>query len=79
MAVIKELGDDSDPALQATKAFAEYTVGRSKQSVAAIDELVLNYSENPTMQILGATILHLEGRSEEALTLLSKHQGDLEA
>ncbi|KAI5793092.1 coatomer epsilon subunit-domain-containing protein [Geopyxis carbonaria] len=78
-AVIQELGGVSEPDLQATKAFAEYTTGKSQQSVAAIDELVSNSSENSTVQILGAIVLHLDGRSDEALTLLSKHQGNLEA
>lgn len=31
------------------------------------------------MQILGATILQNEGKSDEALALLAKHQGNLEA
>jgi coatomer protein complex subunit epsilon len=78
-AVIQELGDASEPELQAVKAFAEYSVGNEESAVAAIDGLVASSADNGTVQVLGATVLHLAGRSDDALSLLSKHQGNLEA
>jgi hypothetical protein len=77
--VAQELGDASEPDLQAVKAFAEYTAGSEDSAIAAIDELVASSSDNGTVQVLGATVLHLAGRSDDALGLLSKHQGNLEA
>lgn len=61
------------------KAFAEYTEGEKESSVAAVETLVASASDNATVQVLGATVLQNEGRSEEALALLGKHQGSLEA
>jgi hypothetical protein len=78
-AVIQELGDASEPELQAVKAFAEYTTGNEESAVSAIDGLVASSADNGTVQVLGATVLHLAGRSDDALSLLSKHQGNLEA
>jgi coatomer protein complex subunit epsilon len=77
--VIKETGSAAEPDLQAVKAFAEYTAGNTSSAVTAIDGLVGSASDNGTVQVLGATVLHMDGRSDEALSLLSKHQGNLEA
>ncbi|KAA8902577.1 coatomer epsilon subunit-domain-containing protein [Sphaerosporella brunnea] len=75
-AVIQELSDATEPDLKAVKAFAEYTLNAN---AAEMEQLVAAEAENATVQVLGATVLHLEGRSEEALALLGKHQGNLEA
>ena len=77
--VIRELGNAAEPDLKAVKAFAEYTTGKTAPAVAAIDALIASSSGNATVQILGATVLQLEGRNDDALALLSKHQGNLEA
>ncbi|KAF8545502.1 coatomer epsilon subunit-domain-containing protein [Trichophaea hybrida] len=77
--VIKETGSATEPDLQAVKAFAEYKTGNTSSAVAAIDGLVGSAPDNGTVQVLGAMVLHMEGRSDEALSLLSKHQGNLEA
>ncbi|KAI5853994.1 coatomer epsilon subunit-domain-containing protein [Tricharina praecox] len=77
--VIGELGGADEPDLKAVKAFAEYTTGNTESAVAEIDALVAASSDNRTVQVLGATVLHLEGRSDDALGLLSKHEGNLEA
>lgn len=77
--VIGELGGVEEPDLKSVKAFAEYTLGNTDTAVAEIDELVASSSDNATVQVLGALVLHSEGRSDEALSLLSKHQGNLEA
>lgn len=77
--MIGELGGADEPDLKAVKAFAEYTTGNTESAVAEIDALVAASSDNRTVQVLGATVLHLEGRSDDALGLLSKHEGNLEA
>jgi coatomer protein complex subunit epsilon len=40
---------------------------------------VENYPDNATVQVLGGTVLQGLGKSEEALAVLAKHQGNLEA
>lgn len=65
--------------LAAVKAFAEYTEGATEEAVKVIEGLVETASDNNTVQVLGATVLQSEGKSEEALALLGKHQGSLEA
>lgn len=72
-------GETDVPDLAAVAAFAEYTEGEKATAVAAIEGLVESASDNATVQILGATVLQREGRSDEALAVLAKHQGSLEA
>ncbi|CAZ85917.1 unnamed protein product [Tuber melanosporum] len=74
-----ELEGQDNPDLAVLKAFAEYSQGSTENAVKIVESLVGSSSDNATVQIIGATILHAEGRSEEALTLLSRHQGSLEA
>lgn len=78
-AVIDELEGDEQPELKAVKSFAEYTSGKTEEAVAAIEELVGSSADNAVVQVLGANVLHQAGKSEEAVQLLSKHQGNLEA
>jgi coatomer protein complex subunit epsilon len=77
--VITEVGGAREPELKAVKALAEYTSGKTDSAVKAIDDLAASSSDNVTVQVLGAMVLDSEGRSDEALSLLSKHQGNLEA
>lgn len=77
--VAAELEGEDSPDLAVLKAFAEYSQGDTEDAIHTVESLVGSSSDNTTVQIIGATVLHLEGRSEEALTLLSKHQGSLEA
>lgn len=76
--VIVELEGESEPELEAVKALAEYAVGNT-DAVKAIEELAAASSDNATVQVIGGTILQAAGKSEEALALLSQHQGNLEA
>ena len=39
------------------------------------EELASSSADNATVQVLAATVLQGEGKTEEALSLLSKHQG----
>ncbi|KAI9680663.1 MAG: hypothetical protein M1817_004103 [Caeruleum heppii] len=79
-AVAAELaGDDSVPDLAAVRAFAQYSGGDKSRGAATIERLQSSSSDNATVQVLGGIILQAETRSEEALSLLAKHQGNLEA
>ena len=77
---LKKAGDDA-PDFAAVKAIAQYAIGGSQTSdaVKAIESLAEGQSENATVQLLGGTVLQAAGKTEEALSLLSKHQGSLEA
>ena len=77
--VITEVGGAKEPELKAVKALAEYTNGKTDSAVKAVNGLVDSSSDNATVQVLGAMVLDSEGRGDEALSLLSKHQGNLEA
>ena len=63
----------------AVKAFAQYSLGSTSDDVSEVETLIETDSENTTVQLLGGTVLQAAGKTEEALSLLSKHQGSLEA
>ncbi|KAL8779248.1 MAG: hypothetical protein Q9203_001557 [Teloschistes exilis] len=71
----KEKGPDFD----AVRAFAQHSKGEMSTAEKEFEQLVEKSSENATVQILGGIVLQAAGRTEEALSLLSKHQGNLEA
>lgn len=64
---------------EAVKAYAEYRSGEKEKPVEDISELIQADSEDDTVQVIGATIMYSEGRVDEALELLSKHENNLEA
>ncbi|KAJ5561654.1 Tetratricopeptide-like helical [Penicillium sp. DV-2018c] len=70
---------DDIPDLSAVKALAFHSAGKSDAALQLAQELAENYPENNTVQVLAGTVLQAQGRSEEALALLSKHQNSLEA
>ncbi|KAL8681763.1 MAG: hypothetical protein Q9186_002152 [Xanthomendoza sp. 1 TL-2023] len=70
---------ESGPDFAAVKALAQYSSGDNAGATKQIEQLIETSSENATAQILGGIILQASGRTEEALSLLSKHQGNLEA
>ena len=63
----------------AVKAFALYSVGKSAEAEEEAENLAATSADNATVQIIAGTVLQAVGKSEEALNLLSKHQGSLEA
>lgn len=67
------------PEFSAVKAFTQYTTGNSTSALRAVEELVDSASENAVVQVLGAAVLQAKGKTEEAVALLTKHQGSLEA
>ncbi|KAJ5450668.1 coatomer epsilon subunit-domain-containing protein [Penicillium daleae] len=78
--VIAAVSSEEDtPDLAATKALAQQTAGNTDAALQLAQDLAENYPENATVQVLGGTVLQAHGNSEEALALLSKHQGNLEA
>lgn len=72
-------GEHGEPDLAAVKAFAHHAIGNTSEALSEVAQLVSSSSENTTVQILGGTLLQAAGKSEEALALLTKHQGNLEA
>ncbi|KAL8798326.1 MAG: hypothetical protein Q9223_007940 [Gallowayella weberi] len=77
--VISSVQQERGPDFAAVKAFAHYFSGDNAGATKQIEQLIETSSENVTVQILGGIILQANGRTEEALSLLSKHQGNLEA
>lgn len=61
------------------KALALHAAGKTDAAVELADTLAENYPDNATVQVLAGTVLQAGGKSEVALSLLGKHQGDLEA
>lgn len=72
--VLAEVKGAKEPDLQAIGALAEFQLG--KDSVSKIESLP---TDNLTVQLVGGTLLQAAGKSEEALALLTQHQGSLEA
>ncbi|KAL4786366.1 coatomer epsilon subunit-domain-containing protein [Aspergillus varians] len=80
-AVLADIKGDIEeiPDLAATKALAQYQAGDTEAALQLAQDLAENYPDNATVQILGGTVLQSAGKSEEALSLLGKHQGGLDA
>ncbi|RAL17135.1 putative Coatomer subunit epsilon [Aspergillus homomorphus CBS 101889] len=72
-------GADDTPDLAAVKALAQHTTGDIESAYTLAQDLAENYPDNSTVQVLAGTVLQAQGHSEEALALLTKHQGNLEA
>ncbi len=78
--VLASIGKEGNaPDFAAVKLFAQYSLGSTSNAVSEIESLIEAESENTTVQLLGGTVLQAAGKTEEALSLLSKHQGSLEA
>lgn len=77
-AVSSELANEKTPDLAVVKLLADLEQG--KDVTSAVKKLAEQYGqENLTVQIIGGIILERVGETEEALALLSKHQGSLDA
>ncbi|KAI0143109.1 coatomer epsilon subunit-domain-containing protein [Xylariaceae sp. FL1272] len=77
--VLAELKGESAPEFAAVSALALSALGKTDEAVEAIEKLAESEGENQTVQVLGGTVLHAAGKSEEALALLSRHSGSLDA
>jgi coatomer protein complex subunit epsilon len=78
--VITSLSSKTDPASQSLCALAQHTLGQPSGLYTA-EKLASDpiASEDPTVQLCSGTILSSPSTYESAITLLSKHQGSLEA
>jgi len=77
--VVEDVKGESAPELQAVGALAEHVAGRTDAAVQTAEKLAASASDNATVQVLAGAVLHAAGKSDEALALLSQHQGNLEA
>ncbi|KAK9472400.1 coatomer epsilon subunit-domain-containing protein [Dipodascopsis tothii] len=83
--VLEELEHDDDietsAGLQAVKALALYKAGEEEDAVELAESLADSpaVGDDETVLVLSATVLQLAGRTEDALSVLSKHQGSLAA
>ncbi|KAK1828275.1 coatomer epsilon subunit-domain-containing protein [Podospora conica] len=67
------------PELEAVAALAAQALGKTEAAVKAVERLAATAGDNATVQTLGGTVLAAAGKAEEALALLGKHEGNLEA
>lgn len=74
---VKQEGNAPD--FVAVKALAQYSTGDVSGAVLEVERLIESQSDNPTVQVLGGIVLQAAGKTEDALSLLGKHQGNLEA
>ncbi|KAI0201995.1 coatomer epsilon subunit-domain-containing protein [Astrocystis sublimbata] len=72
-------GDTEEPELAAVAALAQSALGKTDDAVKAIEELAQSAGDNQTVQVLGGLVLQAAGKSDDALELLSKHSGSLDA
>lgn len=73
--VLSEVKGESEPELQAIGALAESNLGKTDSAVETIEKLATSAADNTTVQVIGGTVLQAAGKSEEALAILTQHQG----
>lgn len=74
--VIAEVKGESDVELLAVGALAELAAGRESKALKIAEKLAGEAGDNGTVQVLAGTVLQAADKSEEALALLSNHQGN---
>ncbi|KAL2759097.1 hypothetical protein ACRALDRAFT_1075388 [Sodiomyces alcalophilus JCM 7366] len=77
--VLADVQGESEPELAAIAALAQQSLGQTDEAVAAVKTLAESHADNATVQIVGGTVLQAAGHSEDAIALLSQHQGSLDA
>ncbi|KAG8418044.1 hypothetical protein J3458_005484 [Metarhizium acridum] len=77
--VVAEVKGAKEPDLEVLGAYAEYTLGKTDSALKTVEKLASSAADNVTVQVVGGTVLQAAGKSEEAIALLSQHQGSLEA
>ncbi|KAK2024432.1 coatomer epsilon subunit [Colletotrichum zoysiae] len=77
--VLADVQGEKEPELVAIGALAESALGKTDSAVKTMEKLAASEGGNTTVQIVGGTVLQAAGKSEEALALLSQHQGSLDA
>lgn len=69
----------STPDLAAVRTYASFVSNGGDKAVAEAEKLSEAQGDNLTVQLLCGTILARAGKQEQALQLLAKHQGSLDA
>ncbi|KAL2110923.1 hypothetical protein VUR80DRAFT_540 [Thermomyces stellatus] len=77
--VLREVKGAEEPELKAVAALAASEAGKAEEAAASVEELAGEHGDNGTVQVLGGIVLFRAGKVEEALALLGKHEGNLEA
>ncbi|KAK0728496.1 coatomer epsilon subunit-domain-containing protein [Lasiosphaeria miniovina] len=77
--VLADVQGEAEPELEAVAALAEQARGDAAAALKTASRLAASAPANATVQTLAGTVLQAAGRSEDALALLSQHQGNLEA
>ncbi|KAK2597470.1 hypothetical protein QQS21_005940 [Conoideocrella luteorostrata] len=77
--VLAAVENKSEPDLEVLGAFAEFTLGKTDAALKTVEKLASSAADNAVVQVIGGTVLQAAGKSEQALALLSQHQGSLEA
>lgn len=73
--VLADVKGEKESDLEILGALAEYTSGKTDSALKTVEKLATSAGDNPTVQVIGGTVLQAAGKSEEALALLSQHQG----
>ena len=76
---IKDSDAKSTPDLAAVRTYASYLQKGSDDAVAEAERLAESQGDNLTVQLLCGTILAQAGKPEQAVQLLNRHQGSLDA
>ncbi|CEJ82511.1 Putative Coatomer epsilon subunit [[Torrubiella] hemipterigena] len=77
--VLSEVKGAKEPEFEAVGALAQQALGKEDDAVKTIEKLAASAGDNTTVQVVGGTVLQAAGKSEEAIALLSQHQGSLDA
>ncbi len=74
--VIAEVQGEKVVELAGVLALAEQAAGNEDKAVKIAEKLASECADNSIVQVLAGTVLQAAGKSEEALALLSQHQGN---
>ncbi|RVD88601.1 uncharacterized protein DFL_002779 [Arthrobotrys flagrans] len=77
--VLAELEGEEEPELAAIRALAKFNTEELETAIEEVEELAKSSGDNATVQVVGGIVLQRAGKTDEALALLSQHQGNLEA
>lgn len=73
--VLGEVKGAKEPEFEAVGALAQQALGKEDDAIKTIEKLAASAGDNTTVQVVGGTVLQAAGKSEEAIALLSQHQG----
>lgn len=73
--VLADVKGEQEPELQVLGALAEFNLGKTESALKTVEKLASSAGDNATVQIVGGIVLQAAGKPEEALALLSQHQG----